>query len=199
MLAVARSSSDQEGADVSWHEGKAEALPFSDASFDLVTMQQSLQYVQDTGAALREIHRVLAPGGRVASSTWTTIERQSPFFGQFADAVQRHFDSPAAHGAYALGDRDLLISRLIDAGFAPVDVAVVSRVVRFPMPDRFLALGAAGVAAAIPALQAMSAEERTTLIERVKEDLRETLGRLTEDGRVVISQEAHVLVAHKPA
>lgn len=44
--------------------GRAEALPFPDASFDRVTCRQGIQFMDD-GAAVKEMVRVLRPGGRV--------------------------------------------------------------------------------------------------------------------------------------
>lgn len=43
--------------------GDATRLPFADAQFDIVTMLDVLEHVEDDGAAVREIYRVLAPGG----------------------------------------------------------------------------------------------------------------------------------------
>jgi ubiquinone/menaquinone biosynthesis methyltransferase len=43
------------------------ALPFGDAQFDVVTTGYGLRNVPDLGAAIREIHRVLVPGGRLLS------------------------------------------------------------------------------------------------------------------------------------
>jgi SAM-dependent methyltransferase len=48
-------------------EGVAEALPFPDASFDLVVAYNSLMDVADMPAAIGEIARVLAPGGRLCA------------------------------------------------------------------------------------------------------------------------------------
>jgi demethylmenaquinone methyltransferase/2-methoxy-6-polyprenyl-1,4-benzoquinol methylase len=48
-------------------EGRAEELPFEDASFDALTFTYLLRYVDDPGATLRELARVVRPGGTVAS------------------------------------------------------------------------------------------------------------------------------------
>jgi demethylmenaquinone methyltransferase / 2-methoxy-6-polyprenyl-1,4-benzoquinol methylase len=48
-------------------EGQAEALPFADHSFDALTFTYLLRYVDDPAATMRELARVVRPGGRVAS------------------------------------------------------------------------------------------------------------------------------------
>lgn len=48
-------------------EGQAEALPFADASFDALTFTYLLRYVDDPPSTMRELARVVRPGGRVAS------------------------------------------------------------------------------------------------------------------------------------
>jgi demethylmenaquinone methyltransferase/2-methoxy-6-polyprenyl-1,4-benzoquinol methylase len=48
-------------------EGEAERLPFADRAFDHLTFTYLLRYVDDPGATLRELARVVKPGGRVAS------------------------------------------------------------------------------------------------------------------------------------
>jgi SAM-dependent methyltransferase len=49
--------------------GAIEALPVDDGSFDIVLATQVLEHVDDPAAAVRELHRVTAPGGRVLAST----------------------------------------------------------------------------------------------------------------------------------
>jgi demethylmenaquinone methyltransferase / 2-methoxy-6-polyprenyl-1,4-benzoquinol methylase len=47
-------------------EGEAESLPFADAEFDHLTFTYLLRYVDDPAATLRELARVVRPGGRIA-------------------------------------------------------------------------------------------------------------------------------------
>jgi demethylmenaquinone methyltransferase / 2-methoxy-6-polyprenyl-1,4-benzoquinol methylase len=62
MLAVAR----RRLADrVQLHEGRAESLPFADASFDALTFTYLLRYVDDPAATMRELARVVRPGGPI--------------------------------------------------------------------------------------------------------------------------------------
>ena len=48
-------------------EGEAERLPFADSEFDALTFTYLLRYVDDPAATMRELARVVKPGGRVAS------------------------------------------------------------------------------------------------------------------------------------
>ena len=68
MLAVARARVAARGlaSRIELHEGRAEALPFDDASFDALTVTYLLRYVDDPAATLRELARVVRPGGTVA-------------------------------------------------------------------------------------------------------------------------------------
>jgi demethylmenaquinone methyltransferase/2-methoxy-6-polyprenyl-1,4-benzoquinol methylase len=63
MLAVARA---RLGDRVRLVEGRAERLPFEDASFDALTFTYLLRYVDEPGDVLRELARVVRPGGTVA-------------------------------------------------------------------------------------------------------------------------------------
>jgi demethylmenaquinone methyltransferase/2-methoxy-6-polyprenyl-1,4-benzoquinol methylase len=54
------------GGAVELHEGRAEHLPFGDAAFDALTFTYLLRYVDDPGATMRELARVVRPGGTIA-------------------------------------------------------------------------------------------------------------------------------------
>jgi demethylmenaquinone methyltransferase/2-methoxy-6-polyprenyl-1,4-benzoquinol methylase len=68
MLAAGRARIDQRGLGdrIELREGRAESLPFGDAEFDALTFTYLLRYVDDVPATLRELARVVRPGGTVA-------------------------------------------------------------------------------------------------------------------------------------
>jgi len=71
LLAQARESAALAGHDdIAWHEGDAEALPFADASFDVVLSQFGHMFAPRPEVALSEMLRVLKPGGTIAFATW---------------------------------------------------------------------------------------------------------------------------------
>jgi arsenite methyltransferase len=66
MLAKARGAAEELGADnVEFVEAEVERLPFPDASFDVVISNGVIDLVPDKDAVFSEIHRVLAPRGRI--------------------------------------------------------------------------------------------------------------------------------------
>ncbi len=58
-------------------EGRAEQLPFEDASFDALTFTYLLRYVHDPAATMRELARVLKPGAPMASLDFAVPSRRA--------------------------------------------------------------------------------------------------------------------------
>lgn len=65
-----------ENARVELREGRAEALPYEAGSFDALTFTYLLRYVDDPAATLRELARVVRPGGRIASLEFFVPDRR---------------------------------------------------------------------------------------------------------------------------
>jgi SAM-dependent methyltransferase len=65
MLAAARTCADKAGITPAFLEGRIERLPFPDATFDVVVSITVLCFVPDASVAVREMARVLRPGGRL--------------------------------------------------------------------------------------------------------------------------------------
>lgn len=71
LLAQARVSATVAGQDdIAWHEGDAEALPYPDASFDVVLSQFGHMFAPRPEVAMAEMLRVLKSGGTIAFATW---------------------------------------------------------------------------------------------------------------------------------
>mgnify|MGYP006272891589 CR=1 FL=1 len=58
------------GVSIDWHEGDVEAMPFADASFDVVLSQFGHMFAPRPERAVSEMLRVLRPGGTIAFATW---------------------------------------------------------------------------------------------------------------------------------
>jgi SAM-dependent methyltransferase len=78
-LKIAEGRARQRGlTNIRFQAADAHQLPFPDASFDRVTSRLGLMFFADLPKALREIHRVLKPGGRFTAVTWGPMEQ--PYF-----------------------------------------------------------------------------------------------------------------------
>jgi 2-polyprenyl-6-hydroxyphenyl methylase/3-demethylubiquinone-9 3-methyltransferase len=62
-LQTAQNHAEQAKLDIKYVNGRAEALPFDDATFDVVTCCDVLEHVSDLDVVVKEIARVLKPGG----------------------------------------------------------------------------------------------------------------------------------------
>ena len=85
LLEAGQRRSAAEGLEISWVHGDAQAMPFAEASFDLVLSCVGVQFCADPGAAAAELVRVCRPGGRIALIAWTP----EGFIGQVLAAVTR--------------------------------------------------------------------------------------------------------------
>jgi SAM-dependent methyltransferase len=101
-------------------------LPFADGSFTRVVCRHGLQLLADRRRALREMHRVLSPGGEVDIEVPGPIDRNPPF-ADLADALERTEDRHQAmriRWLFSMPEPDDLRGALADAGFEEIRVEV---------------------------------------------------------------------------
>ena len=133
MLAVAR----RKRADIEWRDGRAESLPFADASFDAVVSQFGLMFFDDRAGALREMKRVLRPGGRLAVAVWDSLDR-SPGYSALAALLDRLFGKHVGdtfRSPFVLGDAAGLHAMCDEAGIAEANVTQREGTVHFASID----------------------------------------------------------------
>jgi SAM-dependent methyltransferase len=136
MLAVARGKPGR----VAWQSGRAEALPFDDASFDAVVSQFALMFFESTSGAIAEMQRVLRPRGRLAVAVWDSLDRAPGYFaltGLLRDLFGADI-AGAMHAPFALGDRRELQRLFADAGIADADVQTQPGTARFASIDAMI-------------------------------------------------------------
>ena len=137
MLAVARSATPPELA-IDWYEADAEAIPLPDNAFDVAVCQMGLQFISNKLAALREMHRVLAPGGRLVLNVPGPTP---PLFAAMADALARHLGPQTAafvHVVFSLHDEQELRELMLGAGFREIDVRATRTTLTLPPAEQFL-------------------------------------------------------------
>lgn len=170
MLDVARAKVAKEGlTNVAFEVADAHRLPFDDASFDAVTCRLGIMYFTDLPGALREIARVLVPGGRAAFAAWGPFDQGTYTGFVLAPAMKRRPMPPPPPDAPWPGrfsEAGLMRAALVEAGYS--DVKEDDAILPFPWPGtpRNLAQHFYDVAIPMrPLIDSFSPEEREQLFQ----------------------------------
>lgn len=188
MLAVARSKANE----IEWKQGAAEALPFDDATFDAVVSQFGLMFFEDRSKAIREMVRVLKPGGKLAVVVWDTLEN-TPGYLAMVGLLQGLFGDEAANGLrapYNLGDVDTLKALFEHDRLRDVTVNTHADVAKFPSLEGWMFTDIKGWVLA----DKINDEQYATLLTEAKTVLAKFI---QDDGTVSFATPAHIVTATK--
>ncbi len=188
MLAVAKRIQP----DVVWRQGDAADLPLEDDHFDVVVCQFALMYFPERVAALREMWRVLKPGGRLAVASWASFEKAQGYR-VLAEIAERRTNAEAAailRSPFVLGEVDELLSLYRDAGIDRVELKTREDFAHFPSTEEFVSAEVKGS----PLGDLLSDAEYQALLDEAEEAFAEFR---KGDGRITIPMAAHIVSASK--
>ncbi|MGH3464736.1 MAG: class I SAM-dependent methyltransferase [Kribbellaceae bacterium] len=138
MLTVARRVEPQ----IDWRQGDVAALPCEDGEYDVALCQMAMMFFPDPVAAMRELRRVVRPGGAVAVLVPGPLEANPPYQ-VFVDVVSRNAGPDARRLVttyFALGDLDRLTGYAREAGLEPTATTRPSGWTRYGSVDEMVAV-----------------------------------------------------------
>lgn len=147
----------------------------------------------DKAAVIREMRRVLAPGGRVAIATWCSLE-DIPGMRDLNAVAERHV-GPIVDSRHSFGDGNALKRLMVDAGFSHVDVKMHAHDVQFADGALFARLNAMAVIGMSDKGKAMSEAERGELAGRIAAESGDAIARATSNGRFVLPLTTNIATA----
>lgn len=188
MLDVAK----RNAPDIDWRLGQAESLPFPEASFDAVVSQFGLMFFDDRIASLKEMWRVLRPGGRLTVAVWDSIAT-TPGYAAMMALLQRLFGdrvTMACEAPFNLGDADLLLSLFAQAEIAGARLETQKGQVCFPSIEAWVFTDVKGWTLA----DMIDDEEYAHLLKEASVEMTRFL---QADGTVAFPSSTHLVSAAK--
>ena len=189
MLTVAR----RVRPDLDWRQGDLVDLPFPARSFDVVLCQMALMFVADRSGALREMARVVRPGGTVAVCVPAGLDDQ-PAYGPFVELAV-DVAGPAARsllGSYwVCGDLEELTATVAAAGLQVAETRTELGAARFDSPEQMAVAEVEGS----PLVHRISEAQYARIRERSGEVLRSFVD---SSGRLAAPLRVHLVAARSP-
>jgi ubiquinone/menaquinone biosynthesis C-methylase UbiE len=183
---------------IEFTEGDAEALPFSEAQFDVVLNAFGFPHFPNPDKAAAEAWRVLRPAGRFAYVSWASAPR-CVAVAMLYDAIRAHgsFDVglPPGPDFFSYGDPAYATELLRKAGFARISTGESPAVWRVSSTDGLYQAMSAGTVRAAAVLRRQSPEA----LSRIRQALREGVARFESNGIYEMPAPALVVAAERVA
>lgn len=159
---------------IEFKQGDAEALPFSDGSFDAVVMSFGLLHLGRPEQALSEARRVLRPGGRVGFTVWAKPEI-AVGYDMLLRAVRNHgtleVPLPPAPPFFRFSEPEECRRALQEAGFTTPEVKQVPQMWRLRSPDALFEIMRESTVRTAGLLRAQAPEALNAIRAEVRESV----------------------------
>lgn len=177
---------------IDWQEGLAERLPYPDQTFDAVISQFGLMFFSDRAQALREMLRVLRPGGHLAVAVWDSLAHTPAYAAEVAllARIAGEDAADALRAPFALGDTQRLAALFGEAGIAAANIVTHTGTACFPSIQAMVAGDLRGW------LPVMGVSLDEQMIARILIEAEQVLAPYVRaDGTVQFDSPAHIVRA----
>jgi SAM-dependent methyltransferase len=183
LLRRARERAAAEGLSVEFREADAEALPFADASFDVVMSTFGVMFTPDQDKAAAEMLRVCRPGGKIGLASWTS----DGFIGQLFKTLGKHLPPPAGVKSPALWGTRGRLDELFGAQAGYISAQPQMFVFRYRSPQHWIDVFKTFYGPMLKAFEALGTEPQAALMR----DLLALIGEFNRarDGTMVVRSE----------
>jgi ubiquinone/menaquinone biosynthesis C-methylase UbiE len=190
---VAETAKEAGVDNVSFQATPSEKLALPDASFDVALSQFGLMFADEPVVALREMHRVLRPGGNVGVAVWSVLEKLGVFLLTRVVSAELPPSPPApGHTPWRLGEPGMIEALMTDAGFHDVTVTPTTLTYEVTDPHREWAAWRENIQGPAQALQDLPEERQRQIEEKALATLE---GLREEDGVIRVASEALLVSA----
>jgi SAM-dependent methyltransferase len=136
LLDRGRARAEAEGLTITFREADAEALPFPDASFDVVVSTFGVMFTANHEQAAEELLRVTRPGGRIGMANWTP----TGFIGQMFKTIGAYVPPPAGVRSPAQWGTPERLTELFAGGARSIAAEPRTFAFRYRSPQAFVDL-----------------------------------------------------------
>ena len=197
MLDTAREKAEKLGIkNVEFRACDACELPFEDNTFDAISCRMGFMFFPDMELAVKEMVRVLKPGGRVASAVWNGPEKNfwvTAMMGTIGRYIETPTPPPGAPGMFRCAPEGLLAGLFTKAGLKNVTQEEVTSQFKAITADRYWTNF---MEIAAPVVAAMSRADEATK-EKIKTEIYNRLHERYPEGQIFIDASALVIYGEK--
>ena len=192
LLDRARERAEAERLPIAFREADAEALPFEDASFDVVMSTFGVMFTPDQERAAGELVRVCGHGGKIGLTNWTP----DGFIGRLFRTIGKHVAPPVGTRSPALWGTPARIAELFERHASGIEAKSRHFVFRYRSPEHWLEVFKIYYGPVLKTFAALPPESRMSL----EQDLLRLIGEFNRSGdstMVVPSEYLEVIITRR--